>query len=483
MAANGIPLHCNICPRKPNFSDVSHLLTHISSKGHLSNYYKVKVRSSHEEASRHLIDTYDRWYGDWGVEQLMSERMHQKDKRRTRARPAIRSNPAVEIESSVPRSSHRVAVGSLIDPHLAEQQQQTIKVEHSVSTSPYLGTTRQFLRNRNTCSQHTPYWPTVSCTSSRSYTCHDNETSNDYSDPNERRRRDGYSAATSCLLAEERAEALDTMAVSESTKLKGIYWPGMDIFDSATLEMRRKRNQKKDSSVVEQLELNSQEVEATELIFTPQGSFKRQRRISCSDSDDEVDMEIKVESPHSRRKKLTLLPLGINTPIQPEQPMLSLLSYSTHTKDEERYNSSHDESALDKRGAKRKLFDVFQDADVHLSQPAGIEHLTSDFLHKQSHSTIRGYPAFNPFNDSSHYNNKENILPSLQHCHPGKLQCEENTGFHYSAYTYGLEPEQMFLINTRPYHHTTTQHYADEHDNIADDDQRTITAPGSPSTC
>lgn len=83
-----IPLHCNICPKKPNFSDVSHLLTHIASKGHLSNYYKVKVRSTHEDASRRLIETYDQWYAEWAVEELMSERMNQKDKRRTRARPA-----------------------------------------------------------------------------------------------------------------------------------------------------------------------------------------------------------------------------------------------------------------------------------------------------------------------------------------------------------------------------------------------------------
>lgn len=88
MASNNIPLLCNICPKKPNFSDVSHLLTHIASKGHLSNYYKVKVRSTHEEASRRIIDTYDRWYADWNVEELMSDRMNQKDKRRTRARPA-----------------------------------------------------------------------------------------------------------------------------------------------------------------------------------------------------------------------------------------------------------------------------------------------------------------------------------------------------------------------------------------------------------
>lgn len=83
-----IPLHCNICPKKPNFSDVSHLLTHIASKGHLSNYYKVKVRSTNEESSRQLIEAYDQWYAEWSVEELMSERMNQKDKRRTRAKPA-----------------------------------------------------------------------------------------------------------------------------------------------------------------------------------------------------------------------------------------------------------------------------------------------------------------------------------------------------------------------------------------------------------
>jgi hypothetical protein len=88
MSASSIPLHCNICPKKPNFSDVSHLLTHIASKGHLSNYYKLKVRSSIDDEARESIDDYDQWYADWRVEELMSDRMSQKDRRRTRARPA-----------------------------------------------------------------------------------------------------------------------------------------------------------------------------------------------------------------------------------------------------------------------------------------------------------------------------------------------------------------------------------------------------------
>jgi hypothetical protein len=84
--ATSIPLSCNICPKKPKFSDVSHLLTHVASKGHLSHYYKVKVRSSSDPEARKLIDTYDRWYGEWRVEDLMSERMNLKDKKRPRTR-------------------------------------------------------------------------------------------------------------------------------------------------------------------------------------------------------------------------------------------------------------------------------------------------------------------------------------------------------------------------------------------------------------
>lgn len=129
MAANGIPLHCNICPKKPNFSDVSHLLTHIASKGHLSNYYKVKVRSGTEDASRKLIDTYDRWYADWNVEELMSDRMSQKDKRRARPRSSatgmvllspwtkarlstdkLRSQPALQVFQSLKHLSPAPAV-------------------------------------------------------------------------------------------------------------------------------------------------------------------------------------------------------------------------------------------------------------------------------------------------------------------------------------------------------------------------------------
>ena len=96
---SSLPLHCSICPKKPNFSDVSHLLTHVASKGHLSHYYKVKVRASSDLVARSTIDAYDAWYDQWNVEQLMSERMQQKDSKRSKARaqcslPEVFSSPS-----------------------------------------------------------------------------------------------------------------------------------------------------------------------------------------------------------------------------------------------------------------------------------------------------------------------------------------------------------------------------------------------------
>lgn len=80
--ATTVPLHCNVCPKKPDFSDVSHLLTHIASKSHLSNYFKLKVKSDSDAASKILLDEYNTWYEVWNLQDLMAERMNQKDKRK-----------------------------------------------------------------------------------------------------------------------------------------------------------------------------------------------------------------------------------------------------------------------------------------------------------------------------------------------------------------------------------------------------------------
>jgi hypothetical protein len=57
------------------------------------------------------------------------------------------------------------------------------------------------------------------------------------------------------------------VVLKDVAKLKGIHWPGMAIFDAATPEMKRKRNQKKEENVAIRLKRYSGIVEATETIW------------------------------------------------------------------------------------------------------------------------------------------------------------------------------------------------------------------------
>jgi hypothetical protein len=79
-----IPLKCSICPKKPAFSDLSHLLTHVASKAHLSNYFRLNVQASTDPAIAAIVNEYDTWYSEWGIQNLISERMSLKGVKRPR---------------------------------------------------------------------------------------------------------------------------------------------------------------------------------------------------------------------------------------------------------------------------------------------------------------------------------------------------------------------------------------------------------------
>jgi hypothetical protein len=77
-----IPLLCNLCPKHPRFSDVSHLLTHISSKSHLANRFKLQIRSQSEADARRALVEFDEWYKNNNLEELLSERLAAKEQKR-----------------------------------------------------------------------------------------------------------------------------------------------------------------------------------------------------------------------------------------------------------------------------------------------------------------------------------------------------------------------------------------------------------------
>jgi hypothetical protein len=82
-------------------------------------------------------------------------------------------------------------------------------------------------------------------------------------------------------LPSDSTEFLDDDA--DSSKLKGVKYPGMGLFDSADDTQKRMRNQRKDDSVLKQMEETSCGIEPNEVIWE-NGEFQRIRDIYATPS-------------------------------------------------------------------------------------------------------------------------------------------------------------------------------------------------------
>lgn len=105
-----IPLRCTLCPKKPGFSDLSHLLTHISSKSHLAHRFKAELRARDDRVALDEVRQYDNWCEQYGINALLAERMAAKEQKKT-GRRGRQSNaavsPAVVHVDSRTAGSHR----------------------------------------------------------------------------------------------------------------------------------------------------------------------------------------------------------------------------------------------------------------------------------------------------------------------------------------------------------------------------------------
>ncbi len=146
-----IPLLCNICPKEPEFSDVSHLLTHVASKGHLAQHNKAKLRAHQDASFREKLEAYDRWYQRHQIEKLLSERMIAKDSKDSSNRDrsnTITSRSTAPSRQTLPRRRRakaaedpnkgpsRVKIEGLIDPQLSRPNRATDSMTDSVSSLP-----------------------------------------------------------------------------------------------------------------------------------------------------------------------------------------------------------------------------------------------------------------------------------------------------------------------------------------------------------
>ncbi|MCJ1415048.1 hypothetical protein MMC32_001378 [Xylographa parallela] len=353
-------LHCTICPKRPDFSDLSHLLTHVGSKGHLSHYFKAQVRSRQEQAVREQLLIYDQWYQRNQIEKLLSQRMVLKESKGVQNRNRMSGNGQPRTNkstnsilsgvraSTIPQHIHKDDV--FLDPQLSQvfpdanvrslKESKPLLLNSPVERRAYVvprmqswaASNREKMKSSVTA---TPERRRYSASADLEYQETENALADEaslpespfgnlYPEPPElllptafrhgeqvRQTSKGHSvndvSIGSAGMDADGIEELEDKA-SECTKLKGICWPGMDIFDSASPDTRRRRNQKKDGAVLEQMKANSAEVEPTELIFYSGGQLKKSRYITGQVESSPVKED--TPRPTRQRSKSKRAPLG-----------------------------------------------------------------------------------------------------------------------------------------------------------------------------
>ncbi|KAM3414984.1 hypothetical protein BST61_g10121 [Cercospora zeina] len=310
---SNIPLSCNVCPRRPDFSDVSHLLTHIQSKGHLSAYYKLKVKGTSDPAAQRTIDAFDEWYADYGLEELMRERMSQKDKKKAGSGSASRRSTATTNSARgtpAPPTARR-ATRSLREQTLLDPQLNRSRASASSRSATPLSLFDQVNFHRS-LGPLQPTWGYPSYLSNSPSTIKQESVSSFEDDDDDiyepiagrppRRRANNSMSALSQL---DEMSDLGEDAANDNTKLKGIIWPGMDIFDSATPDMKRRRNQKKDARVLRALQATSEIVEPTECVYDTTGELRREREITGlpPSEDDLIEGESEPEPDEQEKRR------------------------------------------------------------------------------------------------------------------------------------------------------------------------------------
>ena len=361
-----VPLLCNICPKRPDFSDISHLLTHVGSKGHLSHYFKAQVRSRQEPAVRRELDIYDRWYDQHQIEKLLSHRMVLKESKDTQSKPKAGRKLSSSTKSGIAtkqsqraqpvpqRSPVNLSVEDLIDPQLSQLQSlptgqyaprpMSPSCDQQVSeiASMHRAHVPRMQQQENTSLQDFSQNPNLQADKrhQRKKTCSDTWSDTDCVSPQSQDlirvlhpdptiqacllRSHSYNRSSPSMNIESRDflpspvmdhgalelfnknssddnwSIFDEASLAQSPILKGVQWPGMNIFDSASPEAQRKRNQKKNNSVMMQMEINSTAVEPLERIYWPEGGLKKERIITGNVE----SSPIKEPTPKPKRRRM-----------------------------------------------------------------------------------------------------------------------------------------------------------------------------------
>ena len=474
-----IPLLCNICPKEPEFSDISHLLTHVASKGHLAQELKAKVRSRQDASIRKKLDTYDRWYEKHQIEKLLSQRLILKESKNTSSRvkrsvnsPLTGSDKKVKPRKKRAKTSDKVPEASPVKSEEPPIDPQLSWFPPS-SPSPFLGLPGHGgLPQYHQAFNHRYHIPRMCEEQDANAKCRadiastppkipsglnslhgpgpDTDSEDDYfntfirsptrtayPDPSEFLGLPlGLSPPRAIEQAKERANSTPdpndrNMERAESMQppvLKGVKWPGMSIFDSASLEAQRLRNQKKDGSILEQMEHNSGVVEQMERIYWPDGSLKQERLITGNvESSPMREPTPPPKRQRTKAKKTVLKDLSTNAPKQTRRARKTP-------------GQIHDTQASDLRNISKKALatldapppQLVYPRSAHMGYDAANEEESERRLTSGNGNNSRRQ-AFDVFNDNVAIGDSKSAVPKTR---PAKLRAQTE-GYPFLHNTHG----------------------------------------------
>ncbi|EME39619.1 hypothetical protein DOTSEDRAFT_75313, partial [Dothistroma septosporum NZE10] len=193
----------------------------------------------------------------------------------------------------------------------------------------------------------------------------------------------------------------------------------MDIFDSATAEMRRKRNQKKHASVLRSLQATSEVVEPTESVWDTEGILRKERLITGSPASDdsliegesEPEPEIMEKKRTRRRARPALVEKDVNTGRilrnrgQSHHPPFGRSTRASTVMKIEGDDDDDDLTFAPARQRKRTGFSIHRDnsgPDITFDNPTPLNYLTSGFSNSFQQNNSRD-------NLYRHYQNDINV--------------------------------------------------------------------------
>ncbi|KAI8952083.1 hypothetical protein F4801DRAFT_600220 [Xylaria longipes] len=282
--ADLIPLVCFICPKNSHFSDLSHLLTHISSKGHLHNMFQLNLSREVDEDAELALAEFETWYKQNEISALLRARKtarEQRDshQRRTQTPSGLGGdNRTVSRQSNRGGRSNRRSRGNSKaqtrhrdDGTDALNEDDLVKFESDDDE----------VQNRHEYrpATHVPlvWHPGSHYQNPSQYSNNRGGQFQDYLEDEDDSSKYEPSELYSPFAPEGTPDTIedDTGALI----LKGVVYPGMAGFDSATEKDRRMRNQKKDPAVLLKLEANSRLVTRTEEVLDVNLEYQRTRDV------------------------------------------------------------------------------------------------------------------------------------------------------------------------------------------------------------